>query len=178
MAKYIIDPTHSDISFKVKHMMISSVEGTYNNYEASLKAEKEDFSDAVFECVIDVNSLYTGIEERDVHLKSADFFDCVHYPDIKFNSASVNTFSGQHHFEYSIKGDLQIKNDSRNIKLIGTYGGIIIDECGQEKYCFELKGDIQRLRWFLDFGATNSRNMLIDNNIELLLSLQFLKMEE
>lgn len=178
MAKYIIDQTHSDISFKVKHMMISSVAGTFNNYEASLTAEEADFNDAVFECVIDVNSLYTGIEDRDANLKSELFFDCSRYPEMKFKTISVNTFSNQHHYEYSIIGDLQIKNDSRNVKLSGTYNGIIIDECGQEKYCFKLKGVVQRLRWFLDFAVTNSRSVLIDNNVELILDLQFLKLEE
>ena len=178
MAKYIIDQTHSDISFKVKHMMISSVKGAFNNYEASLKAEKEDFSDAVLECVIDVNSLYTGIEERDTHLKSGGFFDCKRHPEIKFSTISVSTFTSQHHFEYTVNGSLQIKDDVRNIKLHGTYEGITVDECGQEKYCFKLKGVIQRLRWFLDFAVTSSRSMLIDNNVELVLDLQFLKLEE
>ena len=178
MTKYIIDQTHSDISFKVKHMMISSVAGTFNNYEASLTAEGADFNDAVFECVIDVNSLYTGIEDRDVHLKSSAFFDCKSYPEIRFNSDSVSTFSNQHHFEYSINGKLEVKDDIRNVKLSGTYEGITIDSCGQEKYCFKLKGVVQRLRWFLDFSSKSSRSMLVDNNVELLLNLQFLKLEE
>jgi len=178
MTKYIIDQTHSDISFKVKHMMISSVRGNFNNYEASLKADKEDFSDAVFKCVIDVNSLYTGIEDRDTHLKSETFFDCNQYPTIEFNSSLINTFSSEQHFEYTIDGNLKIKDDIRSVKLVGNYEGVIIDECGQEKYCFKLKGTIQRLRWFLDFMSKNSRNMLIDNDVELLLRLQFFKLEE
>ena len=178
MTKYIIDQTHSDISFRVKHMMISSVEGTFNNYEASLKAEQEDFSDAIFKCDIDVNSLYTGIEDRDSHLKSEEFFNCEKYPTIEFNSSLINTFSSEQHFEYTIDGNLKIKDDVRNVKLSGTYEGIITDECGQEKYCFKLKGTVQRLRWFLDFMSKNSRNMLIDNNVELILDLQFFKLEE
>ena len=178
MTKYIIDPTHSDISFRVKHMMISSVKGNFNNYEASLEAEKEDFSDAIFKCGIDVNSLYTGIEDRDLHLKSEEFFNCEKYPTIEFNSSSINTFSSEQHFEYTIDGQLKIKDDVRNIKLSGTYEGVVTDECGREKYCFKLKSTIQRLRWFLDFMSKNGRSMLIDNNVELLLDLQFLKLEE
>ena len=108
MAKYIIDPTHSDISFKVKHMMISSVRGNFNNYEATLTSEKEDFSDAIFSCNIDVNSLYTGIEDRDAHLKSAEFFNCERYPKLTFDSISVNTFNGEHHFEFTVNGDLKM----------------------------------------------------------------------
>ena len=178
MAKYIIDPTHSDISFKVKNMMISSVKGAFNNYEASLKAEQEDFSDAIFNCEIDVTSLYTGIEDRDRHLISEEFFDCQQYPKIKFSSTSISTFSSEQHFEYAIDGDLQIKDDTRSIKLTGSYDGVTLDKCGQEKYCFKLKGNIKRLRWFLDFMSKNSRNMLIDNDVELLLDMQFFKLEE
>ena len=178
MAKYIIDPTHSDISFKVKHMMITSVNGNFNNYEATITSEKEDFSDAIFDCEIDVTSLYTGIGERDRHLISEEFFNCEEYPKIKFNSTSVNTLNNEQRFEYNINGALQIKNESRNIKLAGAYDGVTIDKCGQEKYCFKLKGNVQRLRWFLDFVSKNSRNMLIDNNVELLLDMQFFKLEE
>ena len=178
MTKYVIDQTHSDISFRVKHMMISSVRGNFNNYEATLTSEKKDFSDAVFECDIDVNSLYTGIEDRDLHLKSEEFFNCDNYPKISFNSISVSTLSNEQRFEYTLSGNLKIKDDVRSIQLIGTYDGVIIDECGQEKYCFKLKGKIQRLRWFLDFMSKNSRNMLIDNDVELFLNLQFLKVEE
>ena len=178
MTKYIIDQTHSDISFKVKHMMISSVEGSFNNYEATITSKNDDFSDAVFECTIDVASLYTGIEDRDVHLKSSEFFNCKKYPEITFNSDSVTTFNSQTHFEYSINGNLKVKDDSRSVKLTGEYEGVIVDECGQEKYCFKLRGVAQRLRWFLDFMSKNSRNMLIDNNVELLLNLQFFKLEE
>ena len=174
MTKYVIDQTHSDISFKVKYMMISSVSGCFNNYEATIISEKEDLSDGNFECVIDVASLYTSQPERDVHLKSNEFFDCENYPEIRFKSTSVDVVDG----EYIVNGLLEIKNEEREIKLAGHYDGVIIDKCGQEKYCLKMTCTVQRMRWFLDFIATNTRNVLIDNNVELTLDLQFFKTEE
>jgi len=174
MTKYIIDQTHSDISFKVKHMMISSVSGCFNNYESTIISEKEDLSDAKLECVIDVASLYTSQPERDIHLKSDEFFDCENYPEIKFKSTSVDIVDD----EYIVNGLLEIKKVAREVKLIGQYNGTVIDECGQEKYCFKMTCTVQRLRWFLDFVASSTRNFLIDNNVELILDLQFFKSEE
>ena len=174
MAKYIIDQTHSDISFKVKHMMISSVEGCFNNYEASLVSEKEDLSDAEFECTIDVSSLYTGNVERDTHLISSEFLSSENFPEMIFKSTSTKIVDG----EYIVEGSLQIKEHIRPVVLRGEYLGVTVDSCGQEKYCFELKGSIKRFSWFLDFVITSSKTVLVDNNIELILDLQFLKSEE
>ena len=89
MAKYIIDQTHSDISFKVKYMMISSIEGCFNNYEASLISKEPDFSDAAFQCEIDVTSMYTGNVERDTHLTSSEFLSAESFPLITFKSTNV-----------------------------------------------------------------------------------------
>lgn len=174
MTKYVIDQTHSDISFSVKYMMISSVSGCFNNYEATITSETEDFSDAKFDCTIDVSSLYTSQPERDIHLKSNEFFDCEKYPEIKFKSTDISIIDG----DYTVNGLLEIKNEEREIKLIGQYDGITIDECGQEKYCLKMKCTVQRMRWFLDFITSNTRNVLIDNDVELILDLQFFKTEE
>ncbi len=174
MAKYIIDQTHSDISFKVKYMMISSVEGCFNNYEASLISSKEDLSDAAFECEIDVSSLYTGNVDRDTHLISSEFLSSESFPAMIFKSTNTKIVDG----EYIVDGLLQIKEHSRPVTLRGKYLGVTVDSCGQEKYCFELKGSIKRFSWFLDFVITSSKTVLVDNNIELNLDLQFLKAED
>ena len=174
MAKYIIDQTHSDISFKVKYMMISSVEGRFNNYEASLISREEDLSDAAFECEIDVSSLYTGNVDRDSHLISSEFLSSENYPAIIFKSTNTKIVDG----EYIVEGSLQIKEHSRPVTLRGKYLGVNIDSCGQEKYCFELKGSLKRFSWFLDFVVTSSKTVLVDNNVELILDLQFLKAED
>lgn len=173
MTKYIIDQTHSDISFSVKHMVISSVRGWFNNYEATLIAQKEDFSDANFECTIDVDSLYTGNTERDVHLKSSCLFNVDSFPQITFQSNTVSIDD-----DFTIKGTLKIRDHIKNITLKGEYIGMTIDSCGQEKYCFKFKSEVKRFNWFLDFITTNSKTVLIDNNVSLNLELQFFKSEE
>ena len=174
MAKYIIDQTHSDISFKVKYMMISSVKGCFNNYEASLISSKQDFSDAEFSCEIDVSSLYTGNVERDKHLISSEFLSSENYPSMVFKSTKTQIADG----EYVIEGYLQIKEHSKPVELRGKYLGVTVDSCGQEKYCFKLNGCVQRFSWFLDFLISSSKTLLIDNNVEIILDLQFLKTEE
>ena len=174
MAKYIIDQTHSDVSFKVKYMMISSVEGCFNNYEASLISQELDLSDAVFECEIDVSSLYTGNVERDTHLISSEFLSADSFPKMIFKSTNTKVIEE----EYIVEGDLQIKDHKRKVELRGKYLGVKEDACGQEKYCFELKGGIKRFNWFLDFVISSSRTVLVDNNVELILNLQFLKSED
>ena len=96
MAKYIIDQTHSDISFSVKYMMISSVHGCFNNYESTITSDAEDFSDAEFDCAIDVDSLYTGNPERDIHLKSSEFLNVVSFPEVVFKSKCVRIIDGEY----------------------------------------------------------------------------------
>jgi len=174
MTKYVIDQTHSDISFSVKHMVISSVKGWFNNYEATLNAQKEDFSDANFKCTIDVNSLYTGNTERDMHLKSSSLFNVDTFPQIVFQSKDSSIVDD----DFIVSGTLKIRDHIRDVVLKGKYTGMIIDTCGQEKYCFIFKSEVKRYSWFLDFITTNSKTVLIDNNVELNLELQFFKSEE
>mgnify|MGYP003120961305 CR=1 FL=1 len=174
MTKYVIDQTHSDISFSVKYMMISSVSGCFNNYEATITADTKDFSDADFNCTIDIDSLYTGNTERDIHLKSSEFLDVKNFPTMFFKSKRAKIVDS----EYILEGSLKIKEQNRDIELKGEYSGITIDSCGQQKYCFNFKTTVKRFSWFLDFVTKNSKTLLIDNDVELTLNLEFFKLEE
>ena len=174
MTKYVIDQTHSDISFSVKYMMISSVRGCFNNYESTITADTEDFSDADFNCTIDVDSLYTGNTERDIHLKSSEFLSVANFPEMVFKSNRVRLVDDQ----FIIEGRLKIKEQEHDVELKGEYSGIKIDSCGQQKYCFNFKTTVKRFSWFLDFVIKNSKTLLIDNDVELTLNLEFFKLEE
>lgn len=172
MAKYIIDPMHSDIEFKIKHLMISTVRGRFNNYEAFMVSEKEDFSDAQIECKIDVASIYTSIKDRDDHLRSPDFFDVEKYPHMIFKSKSIVIKDD----EYQIFGDFTIQNTTKPVVLKGRYNGCDVDHYGQTKYGFELEGTIKRSDWFLDFNVVGGKNtLLIGNDVKLEISIQMLK---
>ena len=106
MTQWKIDPAHSEINFKVKHLVVSTVRGNFNNFDATIESEKEDFSDAKINFEADVRSINTNNDQRNTHLKSPDFFDAEKYPKMTFVSKSVKKTSD---YEYKVKGDLTIR---------------------------------------------------------------------
>src|ERR1700744_1583173 len=103
MAKWTIDPMHSEVLFKVKHLMITNVTGSFGTFEGSAETNSDDFSDAVIKFSADINSVDTNQAQRDTHLKSADFFDAEKFPKLDFTSTS---FSKTGDKDYSLKGNL------------------------------------------------------------------------
>lgn len=173
MNKYTIDPLHSDIEFKIKHLMISSVRGRFNSFRAGMSASTTDFSDAELWCDIDVESIYTSISERDTHLRSADFFNVEKYPLIQFKSSKISVSEDG---EYIINGDFTIKGESKPIVLKGNYNGSDVDHYGQEKFGFELSGKIKRSDWDLNFNVAGGRNtMVIGDEVKIEISVQMVK---
>jgi polyisoprenoid-binding protein YceI len=172
MNKYIIDPLHSDIEFKIKHLMISSVRGRFNSFRAGMSANTTDFSDANLWCEIDVESIYTSISERDTHLRSPDFFDVEKHPLITFKSSDILIVDD----EYTIMGDFTVKGVTKPITLKGAYNGSDVDHYGQEKFGFELTGKIKRTDWDLTFNVAGGRNtMVIGDDVKIELSIQMVK---
>ena len=135
MAIYKLDAMHSEITFKVKHLMISTVTGSFTKFDATLEAEADDFNDAKINFNADVNSISTSNEQRDGHLKSADFFDAEKYPAISFVSTSFKQVDGS---DYKLTGDLTIKDVTKPVTLDVEYGGAMTDFYGQSKVEFEL----------------------------------------
>jgi len=172
MATYKIDPFHSDIAFKVKHMMISTVNGCFQKFDATMESSTEDFTDAkiTFEC--DVDSVYTNIADRDAHLKSPDFFSAEEYPKISYTSTSVEKDGD----EYIVTGDLTIKGITKSIVLDGTYNGNDVDMYGNTKHGFELSGKVNRADYGLTFNALSGKgNAMVGGEIRLLISIQMLE---
>ncbi len=172
MAVFKIDPLHSDIAFKVKHMMISTVNGCFQKFDATMTSEKEDFSDAeiTFEC--DVDSISTNIGDRDAHLKSDDFFSAHLYPKITFKSTSVVKTGDS----WQVNGDLTIRDVTKNVMLIGSYNGNDVDLYGNTKHGFELDGKINRSDFGLTFNAFSGKgNAMVSEEIKLLISIQMLE---
>jgi polyisoprenoid-binding protein YceI len=173
MKKYVIDPLHSDIAFKVKHLMISTVNGCFQKFNAEMESSTEDFSDANiwFEC--DVDSIYTNISDRDSHLKSADFFDVENHPKMNFVSTSIGKNDDG---TYVVGGDLTIKGVSVHVELKGKYNGNDVDAYGQTKYGFELEGAIRRDDFGLSFNVAGGKgSALIGNEVKLNISIQMLE---
>src|ERR1700760_4067311 len=112
--KWVLDPMHSEVQFKVKHLVISTVSGFFKSFEGSLTTDNDDFTDANIEFSLDVNSIDTNQEHRDTHLKSAEFFDAEQFPHITFKSTS---FTKKDDEEYELKGDLTIKGVTKPVSL-------------------------------------------------------------
>ena len=172
MATYKIDPYHSDISFKVKHMMISTVNGCFQKFDATMESSTEDFSDAkiIFEC--DVDSVYTNISDRDSHLKSPDFFAADEFPKITYTSTSVEKDGD----DYIVTGDLTIRGITKPIVLDGSYNGNDVDMYGNTKHGFELSGKVNRADYGLTFNALSGKgNAMVGDEIKLIISIQMLE---
>jgi polyisoprenoid-binding protein YceI len=170
--KWVIDPLHSEVHFKVKHLVISTVTGTFKSFDGSLETEDADFQNASIEFTLDVNSIDTNQEQRDVHLKSADFFDAEQFPKISFKSASF-TKDGD---DYELSGDLTVKNVTKPVKLNVEYGGTATDFYGNEKAGFEVSGKISRKEFGLTWdGITEAGAIVVGDDIKLNINIQLAK---
>lgn len=166
--KWAIDPTHSEVGFKVKHMMLSTVTGYFNDFSATVETESDDFSDASVDVQIKVDSVHTKNEDRDAHLKSDDFFNAGEYPAINFKSTS---FDGS-----TLVGDLTIRDITKQVKLDVEFNGIATDPYGQTKAGFELSGQINRKEFGLKWNAvTEAGNIVVADVIKLAIDAQFIK---
>lgn len=165
---WTVDPTHTDVIFKVKHMMISTVTGHFSSFEGNIQANEENFSDLELNAAIDIASIHTKNEDRDGHLKSADFFDAENYPKMTFVSKS---FDGE-----NLTGDLTIKDVTKEVVLNVEHNGTAVDPYGQTKAGFEMTGEINRKEFGLSWSAvTEAGNVVVSDKIKLHIEAQFVK---
>ncbi len=172
LTKWAIDPTHSEVQFKVKHLVISTVTGTFNSFEGALTSESEDFSDAKINFSIDAKSIDTNQAQRDGHLQSADFFDVEKYPKINFASTSFKKKGEQ----YKLTGNLTIKDVTKSVELDVEYGGSATDPYGNHKAGFEIAGKISRKDFGLTWGAvTEAGAIVVGDEIKLNINVQVVR---
>jgi polyisoprenoid-binding protein YceI len=170
--KWVLDPMHSEVQFKVKHLVISTVTGFFKTFEGSFETENEDFTGATAEFSLDVNSLDTNQEQRDGHVKSAEFFDAEQYPKITFKSTSF-TKDGD---DYTLVGDLTIKDVTKPVTLTVEHGGSTDDFYGNTKAGFEITGKINRKDFGLTWdGVTEAGSVVLGSEIKLIINAQFTK---
>ena len=163
-----IDSTHSEIAFKVKHMMISTVTGHFEDFVATAKTDGENFNNATVEFSAKTASINTKNKDRDTHLKSDDFFNSEKFPEIKFVSKS---FDGE-----QLIGDLTIKDVTKKITLDVDFNGIAVDPYGQTKAGFEIKGEINRKDFNLTWSAvTEAGSIVVSDKVKLVIDVQFVK---
>jgi polyisoprenoid-binding protein YceI len=170
--KWSIDPMHSEVQFKIKHLVISTVSGFFKSFEGSVESENDDFSDADISFSLDVDSLDTTQAQRDEHVKSPEFFDAPAYPKITFKSTSF-TKAGD---DYALVGDLTIKGITKSVKLAAEYGGSAADFYGNTKAGFEITGKINRKEFGLTWdGVTEAGSIVLGDEIKLFINIQLTK---
>lgn len=169
MAKWNLDASHSEVHFKVKHMVISTVTGSFDQFEATVEGEATDFSDANFTFTAEVASINTKNADRDGHLKSDDFFSADQYPQIKFTSTSGIQ-------NRKIQGEIEIKGIKKPIELEADFGGIITDPWGHQRAGFEFAGELNRKDYGLSWSATTEAGgLVVADKIKLIINLEFVQ---
>ncbi|MDQ0105155.1 polyisoprenoid-binding protein YceI [Chitinophaga terrae (ex Kim and Jung 2007)] len=175
MATWKIDPSHSDVQFKVKHLMITTVTGQFAKFDATMETTGNDFSTANITFEADVDSISTQNAQRDQHLQAADFFEAATYPKLTFVSKEVKKVDDDN---YKVTGDLTIKGNTRPVELNVEFGGEVVDPYGQTKAGFELSGKINRKDFGLTFHATTETGgLLLSDEVRLLASVQMVKQQ-
>ena len=169
--KWVIDPVHSELTFKVKHMMITNVKGEFKDF--SIEADGNDLLKSSFAVTIEASSINTNSEQRDAHLRSVDFFDVENHKEITFHSKSLKPKRDD---EYELSGMLNIKGISKDITLDVEFGGISKDPWGNEKAGFSMRGVINRKDWGLNWNAAlETGGVLVSEEVKIAGEFQFLK---
>lgn len=173
MSTYKIDAAHSEITFKVKHLMITNVTGSFTKFDATMESDAADFSDAKISFEADVNSISTNNEQRDGHLKGDDFFAADKFPKLTFASKSFTKKSDD---QYILTGDLTIRGTTNTVELNVEHGGNMTDPYGQAKSGFEINGKINRKDFGLTWGAvTEAGGVVVSDEVKLHLNVQMIK---
>ena len=174
--KWAIDPTHSEVRFKIKHLMISNVTGSFNAFEGSVETEGDDFTHAKISFSADVHSIDTGNEQRDGHLKAGDFFETEQYPKISF--VSTKEEAGDDEGSFHLYGDLTIKGITKNIKLAVEAGGIANDAYGNTKAGFTVTGKINRKDFGLTWSAlTETGGLMLGDDVKIDVEVQLVEVK-
>lgn len=169
--KWVLDPSHSELTFKVKHMMITNVKGEFKNLK--VEVDGDDIFKSTLNVTIDASSINTNNTDRDNHLKSADFFDVENHKDLTFKSTS---FKQKDDDEYELKGILTIKGISKEVKLKVEFGGINKDPWGNQKAGFSVEGKINRKEWGLNWNAAlETGGVLVSEEVKISGEIQFVK---
>lgn len=173
MALWKIDPAHSEVSFKVKHLVVSTVAGHFSQFDATIESENEDFSDAVVSFQADVNSISTKNEQRDAHLKSPDFFDGGTYPTMSFVSTSVRKTSD---YEMQVTGNLTMRGVTKEITLDVIYNGTVAGFGGIQVAGFEIHARLNRFDFGLQWSAlTETGGVVVSNEVRIEILAEFTK---
>lgn len=171
--KWRVDPAHSEIQFKAKHLMITTVTGYFHEYRLEVETEEEDFTKASkIEFTADINTIDTNNEQRDTHLKSPDFFDAENYQQLKFTGKKFEKAGD----DYKLTGDLSIHGITKSVTVNVSFAGIVVDPYGQTKAGFTVDGKISRKEFGLMWNAvTEAGQIVVSDEIRIHCEIQLIK---
>ena len=171
--KWTIDPSHSKIGFKVKHLMISNVMGNFREFEGQVTTIGNDLSTANISFSLNSASVDTEMADRDTHLKSADFFDVGNYPKITLSGSGLKDLGDD---MYELTGDLVIKGVTKKVVLPVEFGGLMTDPSGNVKAGFSIGGKINRKEWGLNWNAAlEAGGVLLSDEVKIICDVQLVK---
>ena len=173
---WVIDPMHSEVQFKIKHLMITNVTGSFNMFQASVQTEDEDFMRAKVSFTAEIDSISTGNEQRDAHLKSEDFFDAARYPQLKFVATKFENVDNDG--SYELYGDLTIRDKTQPVKLDVEFGGVVKDAYGNTKAGFSINGKINRKDFGLTWSAvTETGGVVVSDEVRIACEIQLIEQQ-
>ena len=173
MALWKIDPVHSEVTFKVKHLVISTVTGRFDQFDVTIESSKDDFTDAKIRFEADVRSINTKNEQRDGHLKSPDFFDAATYPTMSFVSTSVRKISDH---ELEVSGDLTMRGVTKPVTLDVIYNGMMAGFDGNPVAGFEIRTKLNRFDFGLQWNAvTEAGGVVVSNQVNVEILAEFVR---
>ena len=171
---WVLDPTHSEVQFKIKHLMITNVTGSFNIFNVTAQTEDEDFTKAKLTFSAEVDSISTNNEQRDAHLKGADFFEAEKYPQIKFEATKTENVDNDG--SYDLYGNLTIRDVIQNIKLSVEFGGVVKDPYGNTKAGFTVNGKINRKDFGLTWSAvTEAGGVVVSDEVKIASEIQLIE---
>jgi polyisoprenoid-binding protein YceI len=168
-----LDNSHSNVKFTITHMVISELEGNFKTYNGKIITTTDDFQNANIEFNVDVNSINTDDEKRDGHLKGEDFFNAEKFPMMKFKSTSFKKVNEKN---YSLEGDLTIRDVTKKVKFDVVYNGLVKDPWGNTKAGFKAKSKINRFDYGLKWNAAvEAGGLVVSNEVEISLNIELKK---
>jgi polyisoprenoid-binding protein YceI len=171
--KWVIDPTHSKVGFKVKHLMISNVLGSFREFSGEVSTIGTDFSTSSISFSLNAASIDTEMADRDAHLKSADFFDTANYPNFTFEGKGLKDLGDD---MYELTGNLTIKGVSQPVVLSVEFGGVMADPWGNVKAGFSINGKINRKDWGLNWNAAlEAGGVLVGEEVKINCDIELVK---
>jgi polyisoprenoid-binding protein YceI len=171
--KWIVDPAHSEIQFKVKHMMITTVTGSFKEFTSEVETSGEDFTTAKISFEANTASIFTNAEQRDAHLRSADFFDAENFPVLSFSGSGIGKVDDE---SYRLTGDLTIRGVTKPVVLDVEVGGVGKDPWGNTKAGFSISGKINRKDWGLNWNAAlEAGGVLVSDDVRIFCEVQYAK---